>query len=36
MPADATFAPPGHYMLFIIENTPAGRIPSVAWTIQML
>jgi Domain of unknown function (DUF1929) len=36
MPTDQTVAPPGYYMLFVIENTTGGRIPSAAWTIQLL
>jgi Domain of unknown function (DUF1929) len=37
MPANSTYAPPGYYMLFIIQNNGLGAIvPSVAAWIQLL
>jgi hypothetical protein len=35
MPPDATYAPPGYYMLFVDQSSAAGWIPSVATIIKL-
>jgi Domain of unknown function (DUF1929) len=34
-PLNATYAPPGYYMLFVVQNTSLGPLPSAAATIQL-